>query len=50
MTAPIIFTRRELYDLVWSKPMRDLAAELGISDVGLAKVCDRHRVPKPERG
>jgi hypothetical protein len=30
--------------------MRDLAAELGISDVGLAKVCDRHRVPKPERG
>ncbi len=50
MAAPINFTRRELYDLVWSKPMRDLAADLGISDVGLAKVCDRHRVPKPERG
>ena len=50
MPAPIVLTRRELYDLVWSKPMRDLAAELGISDVGLAKVCDRHRVPKPERG
>jgi hypothetical protein len=50
MPAPIVLTKRELYDLVWSKPMRDLAAELGISDVGLAKVCDRHRVPKPERG
>jgi hypothetical protein len=50
MSAPIVLTRRDLYDLVWSKPMRDLAAELGISDVGLAKVCDRHRVPKPERG
>jgi hypothetical protein len=47
MTAPIIFTRRELYDLVWSKPMRDLAVELGISDVGLAKVCDRHRIVAP---
>ena len=31
MPDPIIFTRRQLYDLVWSKPMRDLAAELGIS-------------------
>ncbi len=50
MTPPIILSRRELYDLVWSKPMRDVAAELGVSDVGLSKVCDRHRVPRPEQG
>ena len=50
MTPPIILSRRELYDLVWSKPMRDVAADLGISDVGLSKVCERHRVPKPEQG
>ena len=43
-------TRRELYDLIWSKPLRDIAADLGISDVGLAKVCERHRVPRPEQG
>jgi len=43
-------TRRQLYDLVWSKPMRDLAVEFGISDVGLAKICKRHRVPTPPRG
>lgn len=41
--TPVILTRRELYDLVWSKPLRDVAADLGISDVGLAKVCARHR-------
>jgi len=49
MTATIL-TRRELYDLVWSKPLREVASDLGISDVGLAKVCVRHRVPRPEQG
>jgi hypothetical protein len=48
--APVILTRRELYDLIWSKPLRDVAADLGISDVGLSKVCERHRVPRPEQG
>ncbi len=48
--TPVILTRRALYDLVWSKPLRDVAADLGISDVGLAKVCARHRVPRPEQG
>lgn len=43
-------TRKALYDLVWSKPMTTLAVEFGISDVGLAKICDRHRVPTPQRG
>ena len=28
----------------------DAAAEIGISDVGLKKVCDRHRVPVPPQG
>jgi hypothetical protein len=28
------FTRLELYDLVWAEPMRDIAARLGLSDVG----------------
>jgi hypothetical protein len=43
-------TRRQLYDLIWSKPMRDAAGEIGISDVGLKKVCVRHRVPVPPQG
>lgn len=43
-------TRRELYDRVWARPMTKVASELGISDVGLHKVCDKHRIPVPGRG
>jgi hypothetical protein len=44
------FTRRELYDAVWSKPVDKLAAEFGISGRGLGKLCERHGVPVPPRG
>jgi hypothetical protein len=44
------FTREQLYELVWSEPMRHVAERLGISDVGLAKTCRRANVPVPERG
>ncbi|MFA7428582.1 MAG: hypothetical protein WCZ23_00325 [Rhodospirillaceae bacterium] len=43
-------TRRELYDLIWARPMTKVAAELGISDVALHKICDKHRIPAPGRG
>ena len=43
-------TRDELYEKVWSTPMVTIAKELGISDRGLAKVCDRLEVPVPPRG
>jgi hypothetical protein len=43
-------TRRELYDLVWSKPIMKLAEDFGISDRGLGKICARYRVPVPPRG
>jgi hypothetical protein len=42
--------RRELYDLVWSEPLRHLAPRLGLSDVGLAKLCDRLEIPRPAMG
>jgi hypothetical protein len=43
-------TRQQLYELVWSKPMRDAAATIPMSDVGLKKVCCRQGVPVPPRG
>jgi hypothetical protein len=43
-------SRQELYDLVWSTPMRTLAAQFGISDVGLKKTCARAMIPTPDRG
>ena len=43
-------TRAELHALVWEKPLRTAAKELGISDVGLSKICKRHGVPTPPQG
>jgi hypothetical protein len=40
-----VFARRELPDLVWTKPMLKIAEEPGISDRGLAGIRIRHRVP-----
>ncbi len=43
-------SRVELYELVWSKPMTHLAKELGLSDVGLRKICVKYGIPLPLRG
>lgn len=43
-------TRTQLYELVWSKTVRDAAAGLGTSNVGLKKVCVRRSVPVPPQG
>lgn len=43
-------SREELYELIWSMPATKLAKEIGISDVGLGKICRRMEVPKPALG
>lgn len=45
-----LFTRQQLYELVWSGPMTTLAKTLAISGVGLAKACRRGNIPVPPRG
>lgn len=45
-----VFTRQQLYELVWSGPITTLAKSLSISDVGLAKACRRGDIPLPPRG
>src|SRR5262245_49171868 len=47
---PITLTRQELYEKIWNTPASKLAREFGLSDVGLAKVCRRHEIPRPSRG
>jgi len=47
---PTKLKRKELYDLVWERPMTKVSADLGLSDAGLRKICERHRVPVPGRG
>jgi hypothetical protein len=43
-------TREELYKLVWSKPMTDIAAEFGMSSVAFAQYCKELHIPRPGRG
>ncbi len=43
-------SRKDLYAAVWDRPVRDVAAELNISDVALGKICRRHQIPVPGRG
>ncbi|HET9282334.1 MAG TPA: hypothetical protein VFR24_10270 [Candidatus Angelobacter sp.] len=43
-------SRKMLYDLVWSEPIKTLSARFGVSDVGLKKICERAGIPTPDRG
>jgi len=43
-------SRKELYELVWSEPLKILAPRFGISDVALKKACARAEVPTPGLG
>jgi hypothetical protein len=43
-------SREDLYHRVWATPMRTVAKEFGVSDVGLSKACRRHAVPTPPPG
>jgi hypothetical protein len=47
---PLTLTREELYELVWSKPMTDLAKDFGLSDVAVAKRLRKLAIPVPGRG
>lgn len=48
--AVITLTREQLYERVWQTPSLHLRKEFGLSDVGLAKLCKRHKVTKPSLG
>ena len=50
MSDPEKLSRRQLYDLVWRKPVEDVAAEYGLSGRGLGKLCERNGIPVPPRG
>jgi hypothetical protein len=46
----ISLTRAQLYEKVWASPMRTLAVEFGLPDVGLSKTCRKHDIPVPPVG
>ena len=48
--GPNQISRIELYNQVWTEAMSSLVRRLGISGVGLAKVCRKQSIPCPPRG
>ena len=46
----ITISRQELYQKVWAMPTVTLAKMYGMSDVALAKICKKHKIPKPPLG
>jgi len=50
MSPTIKMDRQELYELVWSKPVVQIAKDLGISDVAVGKICKKLNIPKPGLG
>jgi hypothetical protein len=45
-----LLTRKALYDLVWSEPMKTISERFGMSDVAFKKICVRAATPTPDRG
>ncbi len=43
-------SREELYEKIWTEPVRTVAKGFGLSDVALAKQCKRLKIPLPGRG
>jgi len=50
MYETIVLKREALYEEVWSEPMSALAMKYSLSDVGLAKICKKLKIPLPGRG
>ncbi len=45
-----MISRKVLYKKVWETPITRLSKEYGLSDVGFAKICKKHNIPRPPRG
>ena len=46
----LVTTRATLFDRVWAAPMRGVAPDFGVTDVGLKKICRRLGIPTPPQG
>jgi hypothetical protein len=44
------FTRKELYDLVWSTSLSKLTLQYAFSNEGLKKLCKQFEIPMPDNG
>ena len=43
-------TRSQLHDLVWSRPMTEIARQFGVRDQHVARACDEADIARPRAG
>jgi hypothetical protein len=43
-------SRAELYELVWSQPMTEIAKHYGVRDLRIAQACDSYDIARPPAG
>lgn len=43
-------TRKQLYDLVWSSPKKDVAIKFSTSDIQVRNICKANHIPLPANG
>lgn len=46
----VVYSRQRLYEEIWKEPVHEVAKKYGISDVALAKICNKLNIPRPSRG
>lgn len=46
----LLFTRKELYNLVWSLPISKIASKYEISELEIKSTCKKHNIPTPMVG
>lgn len=44
------YDRQKIYDEIWAEPIQHVAKRYGMSDVGLAKICKKLKIPRPGVG
>ncbi len=43
-------SRNEMYEILWTKPLKAVEKELRLKSAHLVWLCDRHRIPRPPTG
>jgi hypothetical protein len=46
----IVFSRKEVYELVWSTPISKIVEMYALSNDDFKKICKKHEIPLPPNG
>lgn len=46
----VTFSRKQLYELVWSQPITSLCKAYDITNFGLKRICEKMKIPLPRSG